>query len=290
MSCTPLQAKDEWAGDENLTIHHLHLMPLSFAPAPKPRRRHGIEDPELLARAAKMLRAGHSVYRVARQLGVSQSTLWRYTREGRLPASLGALDGREPRFEAASAVSGGGVLTALPALLRAGLLRHSGRLSLPKGFYSLPSLLLLWALLLLGRVRSPERLRYQQPGEWGALLGLDRCPCPRTLRRRTRQLAARSGIASSSRSIRYSELGITNRRPGLIHIIDDPRVKSRIADTTSIGAGRKSDVVFGYQALVGMESSSERGRDAGDQIPLDDARQVRSRGRIPRGRESRGER
>ena len=24
MSCTPLQAKDEWAGDENLTIHHLH--------------------------------------------------------------------------------------------------------------------------------------------------------------------------------------------------------------------------------------------------------------------------
>ena len=28
MSCTPLQAKDEWAGDENLTIHHLHLMPL----------------------------------------------------------------------------------------------------------------------------------------------------------------------------------------------------------------------------------------------------------------------
>ena len=28
MSCNPLQAKDEWAGDENLTIHHLHLMPL----------------------------------------------------------------------------------------------------------------------------------------------------------------------------------------------------------------------------------------------------------------------
>ena len=29
VSCTPLQAKDEWAGDENLTIHHLHLMPLT---------------------------------------------------------------------------------------------------------------------------------------------------------------------------------------------------------------------------------------------------------------------
>ena len=86
------------------------------------------------------------------------------------------------------------MLTALPSLLQAGLLRHLDQLTLPKGFYGLPSLLLLWAFLLLGRVRCAERLRYQQPGEWGALLGLDRCPCPRTLRRRTRQLAAAKGL------------------------------------------------------------------------------------------------
>ncbi len=107
---------------------------------------------------------------------------------------MGALDGRAPRFAAAAAVSGGGVLTALPSLLQAGLLRHLDQLTLPKGFYGLPSLLLLWAFLLLGRVRCAERLRYQQPGEWGALLGLDRCPCPRSLRRRTRQLAAAKGL------------------------------------------------------------------------------------------------
>ena len=214
-----------------------------FSQPRKPRRRHGIEDPELLARAARMLESGLSLYRVARELGVSASTLWRYSQEGLLPTSqcparrrasdTAASDsgsqepgkesagedpgpapaatpapgkedrnlrdaeaplGREPRFEAASAVSGGGVLTALPALLRAGLLRHAGLLTLPRGFYGLPSLLLLWALLLLGRVRSAERLRYQQPGEWGALLGLDRCPCPRTLRRHTRQLAASDGL------------------------------------------------------------------------------------------------
>ena len=82
---------------------------------------------------------------------------------------MGALDGRAPRFAAAAAVSGGGVLTALPSLLQAGLLRHLDQLTLPKGFYGLPSLLLLWAFLLLGRVRCAERLRYQQPGEWGAL-------------------------------------------------------------------------------------------------------------------------
>ena len=232
-----------------------------FALPRKQRRRHGIEDPQLLVRAARMLNSGLSLYRVAKELGVSTSTLWRYSKEGLLPASqcpprrasetaesdaatqeppaepagkqpgpapetapapgkeernrrdaeaplgraardtegrvaasLGLLDGREPRFEAASAVSGGGVLTALPSLLRAGLLRHADLLTLPKGFYGLPSLLLLWAFLLLGRVRSPERLRYEQPGEWGALLGLDRCPCPRTLRRRTRYVADSEGL------------------------------------------------------------------------------------------------
>ena len=86
------------------------------------------------------------------------------------------------------------MLTALPSLLQAGLLRHLDQLTLPKGFYGLQSLLLLWAFLLLGRVRCAERLRYEQPGEWGALLGLDRCPCPRTLRRRTHQLAAAKGL------------------------------------------------------------------------------------------------
>ena len=34
-----------------------------------------------------MLRSGLSLYRVAQQLGVSQSTLWRYTQQGLLPAS-----------------------------------------------------------------------------------------------------------------------------------------------------------------------------------------------------------
>ena len=226
----------------------------NFAPPRKARRRHGIDDPAVLAKAAELLQAGQSLYRVAKQLGVSRSTLWNYTRagvlpasqcppkrsaeaaaetppsaaeardevvlagkaernrrdaqavlgraahdsEGRVAASLGVLDGRAPEFAPAEAVSGAGVLTALPALLSQGLLRHAGLLALPQGFYGLPSLLLLWALLLLGRVRNAEGLRYQQPGEWGALLGLDRCPCPRTLRRRTRQLANCPGLADWS--------------------------------------------------------------------------------------------
>ena len=145
---------------------------LGFAPAPKPRRPDGIVDPAQLAQAARMLRSGLSLYRVAQQLGVSQSTLWRYTQQGLLPASqclprrrAGAPAERDSDAQGAGPQPGG-VLTALPSLLQAGLLRHLDQLTLPKGFYGLPSLLLLWAFLLLGRVRCAERLRYQQPGAY----------------------------------------------------------------------------------------------------------------------------
>ena len=187
----------------------------------KRRRLHGIEDAELLRRAGEKLAQGASLRGTARELGLCYSTLRAYLRKGLLPgvagqqgaaaeaaagpAAEGAPSGsdlaeaggvappdkeREPRFAAASAVSGGGVLTAVPALVQAGLLRHEGLLRLPKGFYGVRSILLLLAFLLLARVRNPERLRYEQPGEWGALLGLDRSPCDRTLRRRTRRLVA----------------------------------------------------------------------------------------------------
>ena len=42
------------------------------------------------------------------------------------------------------------------------------------------------AFMTLARVRNPDSLRYQAPGEWGAILGLDRCPETKTLRRKIR--------------------------------------------------------------------------------------------------------
>ena len=238
-----------------------------FAPQHKSRRRHGIEDPEILQRAAQMLASGTSLRQTARELDLCYATLRTYRLQGLLPAvaadpppaspapapaagpasqtpgqpaagtpvadappapaeplatptgldreqrnrrdaqapqgrathdtqgrveaSLGLLAEREPRFEApASAVAGGGVLAALPALLAEGLLAHRGLLRLPPGYFGVRSILLTLAFLLLLRVQRAERLGYEQPGEWGQLLGLDRCPCPRTLRRRLRQLVA----------------------------------------------------------------------------------------------------
>jgi hypothetical protein len=111
--------------------------------------------------------------------------------EERLMASLGQLAVAPIRFELASDVPQGGVLCALPALLVLGLLRHTHKhFSLPAGYYPLESIFLSVAFLALARVLSLEALRYEAPGEWGRLLGLDRIPEVRTLRDKLKLLCA----------------------------------------------------------------------------------------------------
>jgi len=103
----------------------------------------------------------------------------------RLLASLGQLEAAPIRFEAVTDVPNGGVLCALPALLAFGLLEHTPKkFSLPAGFYPLPAIFLLIAFLALARVKSVEQMRYEPPGEWGKLIGLDRIPEVRTLRQK----------------------------------------------------------------------------------------------------------
>lgn len=86
-------------------------------------------------------------------------------------------------------MAGAGVLCGLPALLAVGLLRGVRKwFSWPKGFYPLESVFVALAFMALARVRSLEALRYEPPGEWGKLLGLDRIPEVRTLRAKISQL------------------------------------------------------------------------------------------------------
>jgi hypothetical protein len=114
----------------------------------------------------------------------------------RVCAALGVLEAAPLEFEAADDVPMGGVLCALPALLEVGLLRHTRTtFSLPKGFYPIESIFLVLAYLALARVRSLEELRYQAPGEWGRLLGLDRIPEVKTMREKIELLCTEPGRA-----------------------------------------------------------------------------------------------
>ena len=132
--------------------------------------------------------------RASRDARDKQAPMGRAARdvEGRMLASAGLMTEAKPVFAApAHGVAHGGVLAALPMLLRAGLLGAANRLfRLPDGFYGLTTILLFVAFMTLARVRNPEGLRYQAPGEWDAILGLDRCPETKTLRRKIRLLTS----------------------------------------------------------------------------------------------------
>jgi hypothetical protein len=116
--------------------------------------------------------------------------------EERVAASLGLVPSAPIEFCAGQDVAGGGVLLAVPALIAMGLLTQDAFYALPPGYYGLTSIFLLLALMALARIPSLEQLRYQAPGEWGQLLGLDRIPEVRTLREKLQILCRQAGLAA----------------------------------------------------------------------------------------------
>lgn len=107
----------------------------------------------------------------------------------RVLAATGQITQAPTRFEHCRDVPLGGVLTALPALAANGLLRHlEACFAKLSGYYSAVHVLLVLAFMALCRIKHIEQLRYQPPGEWGKLLGLDRIPEVRTLRNKLNAL------------------------------------------------------------------------------------------------------
>lgn len=121
----------------------------------------------------------------------------------RVLACTGKLDEAKPEFEAMEAVPGAGALIALPALLDEGLLEVGKAVyaSLKNGFFGLQSILLSFAFMALLRIKAPEQLSEHAPGELGILLGLDRMPEVKTLRRKLGELGQRQLADSFSRRL-----------------------------------------------------------------------------------------
>ena len=108
-------------------------------------------------------------------------------------AAAGKIEEAAPEFEASSSVANAGALLALPAMLELGLLEVGKKVygSMRNGFYGLRSTLLCFGFMALLRIRNPERMQFEAPGELGTLLGLDRAPETKTLRRKLTELVER---------------------------------------------------------------------------------------------------
>jgi hypothetical protein len=113
----------------------------------------------------------------------------------RLLAALGLLDDALPLFAPAQNLPRAGVLLAVPALLASGLLSAAEKIygSLRPSFYGLRTTLVAYVLLALLRIPRPEALKEYSPGELGRIVGLDRMPEVKTLRRKLARLAAGKG-------------------------------------------------------------------------------------------------
>ena len=153
-----------------------------------------VAEPEVAEVAAEAeADAPGALERTARDMRDAAATMGRATRDvaGRVAASLGLGAVRAPRFEHLAAVPWGGLLVLLPTLLQNGLLRRADLLpALHRAFYNVADVLLLLAFLLLARQHTAQSLARQAPGEWGALLGLDRVPDVKTFRAKLHELAA----------------------------------------------------------------------------------------------------
>jgi prepilin-type processing-associated H-X9-DG protein len=134
-------------------------------------------------------------------------------------AATGAGGPAQPVFASAADVPGAGVLCAIPALVANGLFHGADRrFALPSSYYPLPALLLLFAFLALARVKSLERIRYQQPGEWGRMLGLDRIPEVKTLREKLETIAQPAAVSAWAEDLSSFWMRLDENLAGVLYV------------------------------------------------------------------------
>ncbi len=110
----------------------------------------------------------------------------------RLLACFGLLDDAAPVFGNAKAVPGAAVLCAVPVFVASGIFRVAHKIygEIGPAFYGLRTTLLTMLLMALWRIKRPEALKEHDPQRLGRVLGLDRAPEVKTIRRKLTRLAS----------------------------------------------------------------------------------------------------
>ncbi len=141
-------------------------------------------------------------------------------------ARLGLLEDAAPLFGCAAAVPCAGVLLALPALVASGVFECAQRTygSLGPAFYGLRTSLLTLLLMALWRIKRPEGLKEHSPQDLGRVLGLDRAPEVKTLRRKLARLAAAGRAAQLGQALAQQRVARRGAALGYLYVDGHVRV------------------------------------------------------------------
>lgn len=147
-------------------------------------------------------------------------------RMDRLFAFLGLLDDAAPLFRAGSRVPGTGVLLALPSLVDSGVFTIARKIygSIGPAFYGLRTTVVALLLMALLRIKRPEALKEHPPSDLGRVLGLDRAPEVKTVRRKLSRLAAFGRAAEFGRALAERRVADRGAALGFLYIDGHVRV------------------------------------------------------------------
>ena len=136
--------------------------------------------------------------------------------EARTLAAFGMLGVGVTRFEACEGLSGGGVLLLLPFLVESGLMSYRNHYEGRSGYYDFDSFVILYAFLVLLRIKSMEQAKRVNPGELGKLIGYDRIPETKKLRGLIREMTDQQQCSPWGATL--SEAWVREDEPELYYI------------------------------------------------------------------------
>ena len=144
----------------------------------------------------------------------------------RLFARLGLLEDAAPLFGSALAVPRAGVLLAVPVLVVSGVFECAQKIygTLGPAFYGLRTSLLTLLLMALWRIKRPESLKEHSPQDLGRVLGLDRAPEVKTLRRKLARLAAVGRAAQFGQALAQQRVAWRGEALGFLYTDGHVRV------------------------------------------------------------------
>ena len=144
----------------------------------------------------------------------------------RLMACLGLLEDAAPLFGSQTKVPRAGVLLALSPLVRSGVFACAQQTygSLGPAFYGLRTSLLTLLLMALWRIKRPEALKEHSPQDLGRVLGLDRAPEVKTLRRKLTRLAAAGRAAQFGQALAQRRIAARGEALGFLYVDGHVRV------------------------------------------------------------------